>query len=133
MPKGDNLLSATDLALWSLVNEVLIRWKVLVIFKWQMLSVPEGKAGYVHFMVPSETEHKDAIVGFLKKEVQQFAQEPLIFPLADDLHTSPGQTVRVDVGVDEFSGLRPYTEGNHLETETLDKLRQFRDLLRTKS
>ncbi len=133
MLQGDRMLSPTDLTLWSLVNEVLIHWKVLVIFKWEMMHVPKGRAGYVHFMVPSETEHKDAIVEFLKKEIQQFSEEPAIFPLGEELYTSPGQTVQVQVAVEEFSGLRPYIERNHLETEAVDMLKRCRDQWRTKS
>ncbi len=130
MAKGDRLLSATDLTLWSLVNEVLLRWKVLVLFKWQMLNVPEGKAGYVHFMVPEDTPSKDQIVEFLRKEIKQFSEEPNMSPIGNELHTTPGQTVRVDVAVEEFKGLAPYLENEHLNRETAQKLQEFRNMWR---
>lgn len=105
---GDALLSANDLALWRLIQHVLLTWGSLVVLKNEHYSVPEQRMGLVTFFVPKDATFKDEIVAFLEHEGQQFASDG--FDARPDLGYPRIPPTRVKVEVVTFSGLLPHVD-----------------------
>ncbi|HUU39737.1 MAG TPA: hypothetical protein VMW42_02220 [Desulfatiglandales bacterium] len=73
--EGDDFLSPFYLRLWSLVQEVLVRWNTLIVFKYDQYSVPEKKRGMIQFFVPEDCTFCYEIIAFLEKELEgEFAE-----------------------------------------------------------
>jgi len=101
---GDALVSGHMSRLWSLHQDILLRWGVYTMFTYEGYSVPEGRRARLNWLVPFVME-KDDIIAYLKQE------------LADIRTESIGQIPGTDIsyGAYPFSGVRPYIPRAELE------------------
>jgi hypothetical protein len=128
---GDGELSGFELRLWSLVNEVLLRWHTLVIFKWDRINVPAYKREMIAFYVPGDATYRDEIMAFLRTELRHEVRadhhaEGDAKP-GDLKGPHPGTETEIHVEVEPFSGLTPYMtheQGEKMAREFLSNFLQ---------
>lgn len=126
---GDGELSSVELRLWSLVNEILLRWHTLVIFKYDRINVPIYKRQLISFFVPGDATYRDEIVEFLETELAR-EKTPDHHAKGDaqpgDLDgPHPGSELKVEVRVEPFSGLTPYMTNEQIEKMTREFFATF--------
>jgi len=102
---GDAQLSSNDMQLWSLVNEVLRRWGVLVMFKADGIDVPARKRALIRFFVPYDAIARDEIMAFLDQELEDMRSPDMT---EGRFAPYPGTEIDVKASVDAFGGLLPY-------------------------
>jgi hypothetical protein len=110
-PRGDDHISGLDMRLWSLVQHVLHTWNTLVIFNKMGYVVPVEMGGpmrgWVNFLVPVDSKHKDDIIAFLERELADLQTKDWVLKGT----TMPGTDVLVSTN--PFSGLQPYVTVEH--------------------
>lgn len=121
-PRGDDLLSANDCHYWSLCYQVLKKFGVPVIFKYERGSVPHRIDGGISWFIPQERF----------EEIKQY----LYYELRRDIRA--GQDIECSDGRKEwfpgfrvefypFSGLSSYLERDDSERMTRNLIRTWRN------
>jgi hypothetical protein len=108
---GDNFLSPFEFGLWSIQQEIIFRWGVFTIFRWDRINVPKGKREAIWWFVPRDEPDCYEICQWLEKEVghnerEDTQMEDIVYP-GLDVYIKPL----------EFSGIDP-----HMEREEVEKL-----------
>ena len=121
---GDALLSPYYGRLWSFHQNILFRWGVYTLFTSAHYNVPEGTRGYITWLVPLDTPHRDEIVAYLNYELADLQREG-----AQVFDTFiPGRDVTVMVRV--FSGVQPYVDRDTLEALAASATEQLHQRLK---
>jgi len=115
---GDDFICGHERYLWSIHQEVLHRWGVYTIFRWDRMNVPHKIPDMITWFVPRESPDCFEIVQWLQYELGKEEREP-----AEDW---PGSEVHVEVM--DFAGIEPY-----VDRDTSEKMaRQFAEMLKQK-
>ena len=123
--EGDSYISAFHLKLWSLVQEVLIRWQTLVIFKHIQYSVPDQTPGLIEFFVPADCRYRYEIVKFLEYELEKEKIEEHEMDCGGEKVTLPRQDACVTTVVHTFSGVPGHVDRDICEQMAAEAARMF--------
>ena len=106
---GDARISGYEMRLWSLHQQVLFKWGVFTMFTFSSYNVPQKIRGFVKWLVPLDTPHRDDIVSYVEQELADLQTEDHeMFDMV-----VPGTDVHVEVLI--FSGIQPYVEQAELQ------------------
>ena len=104
--KGDDFLSSHLKKLWALHRDIIYKWGVYTIFKWERWGHSTTKERlFTHWFVPKHASQCFEIIKWLEYELKDEKFEP------DD--GLPGTDVSIQVF--EYDGLDPYIEQDEIE------------------
>jgi hypothetical protein len=106
---GDEFLSSFELRLWSLQQEIIFRWGVFTLFRWDRADVRFKINDHVWWFVPRASSQCFEISQFIEKELERDIREEHTFK---DGTFFPGLDVTVKVL--EFDGVQPYIEQDEI-------------------
>jgi len=108
---GDDRLSPNIRHLWCIHQNVILRWGVYTIFKYELPDCRTGIPGRLEWFVPGDVPERQEIIDWLQKELVGFKEEPITDDKVD--YHFPGQTVEVSISF--FSGIEPYLEREQVQ------------------
>lgn len=121
---GDEHICGFERRLWTLHQEILWRWGVYTIFRWDRMHVPMGIPEFVWWFVPREAPQCYEITQFIEEELKDVNREAA--QLHPDEPPIPGAELRVVVA--EFHCLEPYVENAKIKEiagESFKMLQRF--------
>jgi hypothetical protein len=76
MPNGDHFMCGKERALWSLHQEIILRWGVFTMFRWERMHVGKMQDECIYWFVPREAPECFEIIKGREYELEKEEREP---------------------------------------------------------
>jgi len=116
---GNDHLSGKDRRAWALIQDILLRFHTLIIFKHQTIHVPMGIPECFEFFVPQDATYTYEIIKYIEYETSGWICEPIKCDPEDKAkgrdYDYPGTQVKIHIMT--FDGIAP-----HMPKDVVDKI-----------
>jgi len=122
MPNGDHFMCAKERQFWSLHQEIILRWGVFTMFRWERMHVGKRQDECIYWFVPREAPECYEIIKWLEYELEKEEREP-----SEDSKFGYWPGCQVHVQVMECECVDPYIDRDINEVLCKKYAKMFQD------